>query len=117
LEPDAFSGAVAGPGRRVSAEGRTATEDWEADGLYGRCVVAEEKHFSAFCFSGGVAMVARKPSRESLFGRTGPRRRRRSTRKRESILGVASEKRDDQETAEPAPLCMTNIKSKKRNKL
>ena len=33
MEPDAFSGAVAGPGRRVSAEGRTATEHREADGV------------------------------------------------------------------------------------
>ncbi len=62
MEPDAFSGAVAGPGRRVSAEGRTATEDREADGLYGRCVVSEEKHFSAFLFFWEVA-----------GSRTGPR--------------------------------------------
>jgi hypothetical protein len=52
LEPDAFSGAVAGPGRRVSAEGRAATEDWELHVVRPRRVF-EENHFSSFCFFRG----------------------------------------------------------------
>ena len=64
MEPDAFSGALAGPGRRVSAEGRTATENWEADAVIWPRGYSEEKHFSAFCFFRRLVAWSRTGSRE-----------------------------------------------------